>query len=78
MRTQPHVNERIAAAASAALRSKGISQRDAAARTGIPLATLSRRLTGQSPFIVTELELIASLVDLTLSQLLAQGEGNAA
>lgn len=78
MRTQPHVNQRIAAAASAALKDAGISQRDAAARTGIPLATLSRRLTGQSPFIVTELELLAGLVGSTLSQFLAHGDGSAA
>jgi len=61
----------IAATVSAALRDAGISQRDAAARTGIAINTLSRRLTGNSPFLVTELALIAELLDTTIEHLIA-------
>ena len=60
----------IAATVSAALREAGISQRDAATRTGIPINTLSRRLTGYSPFLVTELAALADLLDVPLPQLL--------
>lgn len=79
MTTDQHDATRgIASVASAALTEAGISQRDAAERTGIPLATLSRRLTGRTPFILTELEAIASLVGTTLTDLVARGEANAA
>ncbi len=78
MSTSPDVSQGIAAAVSAALRDAGISQRDAAARTGIPLATLGRRLTGRSPFIVTELALLGELTGLTVTDLISRGEANAA
>lgn len=61
----------IAATVSAALREAGISQRDAAARTGIAINTLSRRLTGNSPFLVTELALIAELLGTTVPELIS-------
>ncbi|MDO8645187.1 MAG: winged helix-turn-helix domain-containing protein, partial [Candidatus Planktophila sp.] len=38
----------------------GITQRQAAEKTGISLATLNRRLTGQSPFFIYELVPIAA------------------
>lgn len=60
----------IAANVSKALRAAGIAQRDAAARTGISINTLSRRLTGNSPFLVTELALIAELLDTTIEHLI--------
>lgn len=72
MATTTDTSKGIARAVSAALRDASIAQRDAAARTGIPLSTLSRRLTGNSPFTVTELDLLAGLVGCTVSDFVAQ------
>lgn len=68
----------IARAVSVSLRSAGISQRDASAQTGIPLTTLTRRLTGKSPFLTTELAALASLLGTTVSALVSAGESEAA
>jgi len=62
MATTTDTSKGIAQAVSAALRGAGIAQRDAAAKTGIPLTTLSRRLTGNSPFNMDELDLLADLI----------------
>lgn len=51
-----------------------ISQREAAVRTGIPLTTLNRRLTGASPFLATELQSLASLLRTTVSRLAIEAE----
>lgn len=74
METSSVSASQLACVISAALAEANISQRTAAARTGIPLTTLSRRLTGHSPFLVTELELMASLVGLKMSALVALAE----
>lgn len=68
----------IARAVAEALAAAGISQRAAASSTGIPLTTLSRRLTGHSPFLVTELAVLASLTGTTVSDLAARAEAMAA
>lgn len=62
----------IARTVSTALSTAGIAQRDAAARTGIPLSTLSRRLTGNSPFTVVELDLLANILGVTVSDLVTR------
>jgi len=72
MATNTDTSRTIAALVSAALREAGIPQRDAASRTGIPITTLSRRLTGNSPFNTDELDLIADLLGVTVSDLIAQ------
>jgi len=57
------------------LRDAGISQQRAARLTGIPLTTLSRRLTGHGrPFLVTELFAMAKMLDTTVSALWADVE----
>lgn len=56
------------------LREADISQREAATRTGIPLTTLSRRLTGTSPLLVTELASLASLLGTSVSCLANEAE----
>jgi transcriptional regulator with XRE-family HTH domain len=71
MATTTNTSRNIAAHVSAALSTARIAQRDAASRTGIPITTLSRRLTGNSPFTVTELDLIAQLLGVTVSDLIA-------
>lgn len=72
MPTTTPTSRTIAANVSAALSTAGIAQRDAAARTGIPLATLSRRLTGHSPFNIAELDLLADLLGTNVAALIAQ------
>jgi transcriptional regulator with XRE-family HTH domain len=74
MSTSTDTSRRVAKVVSRSLSEAGIVQRDAAARTGIPMATLGRRLTGHSPFIITELELLAGLLDTTLLDLMAQAD----
>ena len=59
----------IAAAASEALRAAGVSQREASELTGIPLTTLVRRLTGRSPFLVTELAAVAEVAGVSVRDL---------
>jgi transcriptional regulator with XRE-family HTH domain len=70
--TTNDTSRRIAARVSAALSEAGISQRDAAARTGIHINTLSRRLTGNSPFTVPELDILADLLGVSVPDLFAQ------
>ena len=72
MATTTDTSRIIAANVSAALSAAGIAQRDAATQTGIPLTTLSRRLTGNSPFTVVELDLLARILGVTVSALIAQ------
>lgn len=73
MATNTDTSRGLARTVSAALGGAGIAQRDAAARTGIPLSTLSRRLTGNSPFTVTELDLIADLLGVKVSDFFKVG-----
>lgn len=74
MDTPESTSAGIAAAVRAALDRAGITRRDAALRTGIPLTTLQRRLTGRSPFLVTELSALASLTGTTVSALATEAE----
>ncbi len=78
MATPDLTSRGISQAVSNALKSAGISQREAAERSGIPITTLSRRLTGNSPFLVTELAVLASMVGTTVSELAATAESSAA
>lgn len=57
----------------------GLVQRTLSEETGIPLATLNRRLKGYTPFLVTELDAIARTLGTTGSSLMARAErGDAA
>lgn len=49
----------VASAVSKAIKDAGETPFSVAAATGIPRTTLNRRLTGQSPFNVAELDAIA-------------------
>lgn len=62
----------IALVVAARMAEAKVSQRDAALATGIPLTTLHRRLTGQTSFTVSELDLLASLLGTTLPVLAAE------
>ena len=67
MSTDEPLTGPLARVVTDALKDAGRSQRDIAQTTGIPIATLSRRLTGRSPFITTELSLIAAELHTNVS-----------
>lgn len=64
----------LAATVAAALQAAGLVQRNVADETGIPLATLNRRLKGTNPFNVIELGAIADMLGTKASALLAEAE----
>jgi transcriptional regulator with XRE-family HTH domain len=51
-----------------------ITHREVTRRTGIPTATLSRRMTGNSPFDMNELALIAGILGVWPSELIRKAE----
>lgn len=67
----------IAAAVTHRMDGAGLSLRETARATDIPLSTFARRLNG-SPFLSTELASLASLFDIPVSQLVAEAESIAA
>lgn len=71
METPEQEMRRVARAVSTALQAAGISQREAADATGIPINTLSRRLTGKTPLNVNELAALGGLVGKSVSELVA-------
>jgi hypothetical protein len=72
--TSEQTSRKIALAVSQALTDAGISQRSAAEQSGIPLTTLSRRLTGASPFLITELAVLARMLNTTVGALTTAAE----
>lgn len=71
MTTAQAISAGLTEAVRDSLKEAGLSQREAASRTGIPLVTLNRRLQDGSKFTAIELGVIAetcgtSLVDLAL------------
>ena len=77
MDTSGLTQQAVAVTVSAAIKSAGRSQRDIASETGIPLVTLSRRLTGHSAFLITEIGAIARALGLTASDLIRSAEQSA-
>jgi transcriptional regulator with XRE-family HTH domain len=74
MGTPQTAEGRIAEVVSGALESAGLTQSRVADLTGIPLATLNRRLRGITPFTYRELDLIAPLLERTVSSIAAEAE----
>ena len=68
----------MAEAIATALREAGVSQRHAADATGIPMTTLSRRLTGKSPLLATDLAALAALAGTTISAIASRAEATLA
>jgi transcriptional regulator with XRE-family HTH domain len=64
----------VAQVVSEALVTRGITQREASERTGIPLTTLNRRLSTTSSFLVSELESLAVLLDTSVSAFFERAE----
>lgn len=67
-------SRRIAGVVERRISASGISLREAARQTGIPLTTLSRRLTGNSPFSLPELAAVAELLGVVASELVIEAE----
>lgn len=65
---------RLARVVSTAIRDAGRTQQSIAETTGIAVNTLGRRLTGHTPFVVTELGAIAHELDVKVSDLIAAAE----
>lgn len=65
---------KVATLVREAMAKEGISQRALSEASGIPLATLSRRLNGHTPFDLGELYAIAPHVGFKLSRLVAIAE----
>ena len=65
---------RTAMAVEAAIDAAGQSQLGVSDATGIPRTTLIRRLRGLSPFTIAELEAIAEVLGVTVSDLLSNAE----
>lgn len=59
----------LAAVVKRHLDAAGISLRSASESTGIPKATLSRRLGGQTPLVYTELVMLATVLGATVKDL---------
>lgn len=78
MTTTTRIDTALAEVVKAALKGAGQSQRRAAEVTGIPLVTLHRRLTKDSPFKVTEVAAIADLLKVSVVDLFQQAEHLAA
>jgi len=78
MDTPEQASRAVSHAVRQALREAGISQRAASTETGIPLTTLVRRLSGHSPLNVNELAALASLAGVSVSELAARAERDAA
>lgn len=63
----------LAKAVSHRMDLSGLSLRETARVSNIPLSTLSRRLNG-SPFLSTELAALAHVFDVTVSHLVVEAE----
>ena len=74
METPERFTASLAQVVAAQIKSAGLSQRDMATRTGVPLVTLSRRITGRSPFTVAELATIASVLGVSVVDLVLKAE----
>lgn len=73
-----HAAREIATVVALRVEESGLSRRQLSDRTGIPFSTLTRRLNGLSPFVVTELHAIASVLGTTVKTLVAEAEERAA
>lgn len=74
MATPDQLSSRLAATVAASIKAANLSQRAVAEATGIPLVTLSRRLTGHSGFTVPEVAAIADALGVSLVELFLRAE----
>ncbi len=71
MTTPTTATQRVADTIRAELARRRISQTVVAERLGLSQATVSRRLLGEYPFTVDEVDTIAEMLGLTASDLVA-------
>lgn len=74
MAAPSNLPEAVAEAAADALGRAGISRREAAELTGIPITTLQRRLTGRTPFDLDHLAWVAEIAGTTVPALISEAE----
>lgn len=67
MVTSQPTPEDVAHALGDALSAAGVTQREASERSGIPLVTLSRRLTAKTPLNVVELAMLSTIAGVTVT-----------
>ena len=65
---------RISGVVNKMLEDAGVSQKRASDTTGIPRATLIRRLSGATPFHTTELDAIAAMLGVNVSDIVLAAE----
>ena len=74
MTTAQTLSRRLSQAIKDAAAEAGVSQRDLAARTGIPLVTLNRKLNHLSPFNAVELGAMSETLGVSLAELALRAE----
>lgn len=74
MTTADLTAEALASVVSKAVKTANLSQREVADRTGIPLVTLNRRLTGRSAFTVPEVASVAEVLGLSVVEIFLRVE----
>ena len=74
MTTPEAISRAMSGQVKAAVKAAGISQADLAARTGISLAALSRKLNHRAPFKVGELGAISEALGVSLTVLAQRAE----
>jgi predicted transcriptional regulator len=70
----PDTTKAVATTVTRLLAEAGIPQREASARTGIPMTTLYRRLSGNAAFDVDELARIGRLLDVSVAAIVTHAE----
>jgi predicted transcriptional regulator len=73
MNTSTALDHKVAQVVAGMLDETGISRKQTSEATGIPRATLLRRLNGSS-FQLTELRAIAELLDTTITEIVSRAE----
>lgn len=68
----PPSTQTVAGRVRSAMEEQGQTEKGLADATGIPRTTLRRRLTGNSPFTLNELDVLAPLLGISLVDLLAE------
>lgn len=74
MNTPEAVNRSLIQVIDTARKDAGLSQRDLANRSGVPLTSLHAKLKGHRSFTIIEVGLIADTLGMTLTDLALQAE----
>lgn len=78
MTTATNLSAAVSDAAASAIRKRGLTQREVANASGIPLTTLHRKLSGKSPLTVIDLALICEVAGVSVLDVVLEAERNAA